>query len=350
MKRVLIAVLTLSLLFAIGCGKKEEPVVEPVETPEASSVESSVEESNTETVESEVEPAETEVVDTHPLFEDRRPIAIMINNHPEAQPQAGWSHAKIAYEILVEGRITRVLLVSDAETGVIGPIRSARPAFLEITAEYRALYSHVGNYDKVVAPSPMLNYMVDWDEFSHPGYYRSGHRYAPHNLYGTMEGVYASAEASGVDLTGAPELKDHFQVYDEAKEYDGGSPATSISFTYDGAQQLNYRYDPDSQMYIKSINGIDVIDENTGELLKIANFIILERPHGKMPNGVHEYIDYLTPGNARLFIQGQEFALDYSKPASEQPMVFELDGEQLILNPGFTFINVVPDGTPITVQ
>lgn len=350
MKKFILIILILSLVLAFGCAKKKnEEVVQPVETPEAPAVVEKVEEKPAvETVEAEVEKPEPK--DTHhPLFEDRRPIAFMINNHPEAQPQAGWSHAKIAYEILVEGQLTRILLISDVENGVVGPIRSARPAFFEITAEYRALYSHVGNFEYVAA-SPMLNYIVDWDEFSHGGYYRSSHRYAPHNLYGTMENIYASAEASGVDLTIPEELENHFQIYDEAKEYEGGSPVQSIGFTYDGAQYLKYRYDPEKQAYIKSINGIDVIDENTGDLLEITTFILLERPHGKMPNGIHEYVDYLTPGTARLFVQGQEFELEYSKEASEEPMKFTLDGEELIFNPGFIYINVIPTGTGVVTE
>lgn len=348
MKRLIIALLMLSLIFAISCSKKpSEPVVETPEPVAPETVETETEEPVVETVEPEVE--KKVELKASPLFEDKRPIAMMINNAPEARPQAGWAHGKIAYEILVEGKMTRILLVSDADEGVIGPIRSARPAFFEITAEYRALYSHVGNFE-YVAESPMLNYMVDWDEFSHGGYYRSSHRYAPHNLYGTMEGVYASAEASGVDLKGSDVLKDHFKHYNEPKEYEGGTPATSISFTYDNAQFLNYRYDEDEKAYIKSINNVDVTDENTGDLLKITNFIILERPHGKMPNGIHEYVDYLTPGKARLFIQGQEFELEYSKAASEEPMKFTLDGKELVFNPGFIFINVVPDGLPIAVE
>ncbi|HHT20665.1 MAG TPA: DUF3048 domain-containing protein [Tissierellia bacterium] len=348
MKQLMIALLVLTLLLTFSCSKKTAP--EPVETPEPTqpeTVEAETQEPVAETIESEVE--EKTEPKASLLFRDKRPIAIMINNHPDARPQAGWAHAKIAYEILVEGKMTRILLLSDADEGVIGPIRSARPAFFEITAEYRALYSHVGNFE-YVAESPMLNYMVDWDEFSHGGYFRSDHRYAPHNLYGTMEGVYASAEASGVDLAGSEVLEDHFRIYDQPTDYTGGKPAETISFTYDNAQFLDYRYDEADQAYIKSINGIDVADENTGDVLKITNFIILERPHGKMPNGIHEYVDYLTPGKARLFIQGQEFELDYTKAASEEPMKFRLDGEELVFNPGFVFINVVPEGTPITVE
>ena len=38
-----------------------------------------------------------------------RPIAVMLNNVKEAQPQLGQSQADIIYEVLVEGGITRML-------------------------------------------------------------------------------------------------------------------------------------------------------------------------------------------------------------------------------------------------
>lgn len=341
MKRFVLVLLAISLLFVVACKAKPEPAESPAEAEKL--------ERHSQSLETKEPVATKEAAksgDPKPLFGERRVIATMINNHPNAQPQTGWSHAKLAYEVLVEGSLTRILLVSDAEEGVLGPIRSARPAFFELAAEWRSIYSHVGNFEYLLE-SPMVNFVYDWDEFSHGGYYRTQHRYAPHNLYGTMEAIYTGA--SGIDLAAPEEAKKHFQVYPEAKAYKDGTPASSISFTYDGAQQLEYRYDPESKTYTKSINGVQVIDETSGERLEIANFIILERPHGKMPNGIHEYVDYLTPGTARLFIQGQEFELDYTKAAGEEPMKFSLDGKELILNPGFTYINVVPTGMPITV-
>ena len=41
------------------------------------------------------------------IWEERRPLAIMIENHAEARPQSGLSRADIVYEAVAEGGITR---------------------------------------------------------------------------------------------------------------------------------------------------------------------------------------------------------------------------------------------------
>jgi hypothetical protein len=38
-----------------------------------------------------------------------RPVAVMLDNHPAARPQAGLEQAEVVYEILAEGNITRYL-------------------------------------------------------------------------------------------------------------------------------------------------------------------------------------------------------------------------------------------------
>ncbi|MCD6436198.1 MAG: DUF3048 domain-containing protein, partial [Clostridiales bacterium] len=75
------------------------------------------------------------------LFDNRKPFALMIDNHVKARPQSGLSSAKIIYEILAEGSITRYMLITDQDTkGDIGPIRSSRPYFLSFAMEYNSLY------------------------------------------------------------------------------------------------------------------------------------------------------------------------------------------------------------------
>jgi len=76
----------------------------------------------------------------------QRPVAIMIENHPDARPQAGLAGAPLVYETEAEGGITRFMAVYDGSTGDItaGPVRSARTYFVDYVEELEALYGHVG--------------------------------------------------------------------------------------------------------------------------------------------------------------------------------------------------------------
>src|SRR3989338_8386825 len=81
------------------------------------------------------------------LWETRRPLVVMIENHTDARPQSGLTSADIIYEAVAEGGITRfatVFYCKDAP--YIGPVRSARVYFISFAAEYgnNPLYAHVG--------------------------------------------------------------------------------------------------------------------------------------------------------------------------------------------------------------
>lgn len=345
MKRVLIWMLITVMAVSLAACKKEEvlPVQtsEPIQTVEAT-VEAEVPTAEPQTEEA-VQTQEAQIK-THPLFADRRPFAMMVNNLKAGRPQSGLADAKVIYEILVEGRITRYLIVTDAQSGLIGPVRSARPAFIQIAAEYDAIYGHAGNLE-VVQDIDGFDALIDWDQFARSGYHRTTHRKAPYNLYGDMEKLYAAVEQAGKSVTLPSEGLGGFEVYDTARQYNGGQTVNEISFVYGNSETLKFVYDPGQKTYKKYVNTTVMIDEQSKEEIEITNFIIIPRPHGKMPNGVHEKISYIGSGKAYYYVQGQVFEMEYTKTSAQAPMQFTFkdNGEKLILNPGLTFINIVTD-------
>ena len=75
----------------------------------------------------------------------RRPLAVMIENSPQARPQSGLTEACVVYEAITEGGITRFLAVYlHGNPAVIGPVRSARPHFIDLAREYEAAFVHCG--------------------------------------------------------------------------------------------------------------------------------------------------------------------------------------------------------------
>ena len=74
-----------------------------------------------------------------------RPIAVMIDNHKAALPQAGLNNAYLVYEIIVEGGESRLMaLFKGQDLAKIGPVRSARHYFLDYALENDAIYVHFG--------------------------------------------------------------------------------------------------------------------------------------------------------------------------------------------------------------
>ena len=85
------------------------------------------------------------------VWEKRRPLAVMIENHADSRPQSGLSRADVVYEAVAEGGISRFLAVfycgaaaGSAKPYDVGPVRSARTYFLDWASEYAdyPLYLH----------------------------------------------------------------------------------------------------------------------------------------------------------------------------------------------------------------
>jgi hypothetical protein len=76
-------------------------------------------------------------------------LAVVVENEVSSRPQQkGLSKAQVVYEMLAEGGITRYLALYSRELpGQIGPLRSARPYLVELTAQFQAVFLHAGGSD-----------------------------------------------------------------------------------------------------------------------------------------------------------------------------------------------------------
>lgn len=129
-----------------------------------------------------------------------RPLAVMIDNHPEARPQSGTALADIVWEAPVEGGLTRNMLIfRSAQAEEIGPVRSARPYFLRWAREADAVYAHVGGSDEALRElaSGRLG-LDDANEFRFgASFRRDGSRFAPHNTYTSTRRLRELLDANG---------------------------------------------------------------------------------------------------------------------------------------------------------
>ena len=341
-KKVALVLAVLLALTAVACGSSDEPEATEATTTEQTTMTSTVETTAqaTETTAAETAgPPEEAVL----LFPDRYPFAFMINNVAAARPQSGLDKAKLIYQIMTEGRTTRLLLLTDAEEGIIGPVRSARPAYLDLVAQHQAFYSHAGNYS-VVAASPVANDIRSLDalEEHYSMYYRTDHRKAPHNLYTKMENAYARAEKTYSKI--APEEPvAGLYVHNNFVLPDDGEQVTEINYRFASLRE-SFKYDEEKNVYNKYNDSSVLVDEQTRENLEVANIIILHRPHSLMPNNVHNKIDWIDENVAATYLTGgRKYDITWEKSSHTDPIIYYLNGEELVINPGLTWIVVVDD-------
>ena len=129
-----------------------------------------------------------------PSLANRHPLAIVIENPPQARPQIGLDKASIIYEAITEGGITRFLAIfGPRDTSKIGPVRSMRTFFIDWSWEYKAFLGHVGGNIDALDRIPVEG-ALDLDQFAlgEKAYWReieSG-KAIEHTMYSNTDKLY----------------------------------------------------------------------------------------------------------------------------------------------------------------
>lgn len=276
----------------------------------------------------------------------RTVIGVMVENSPDARPQAGLNQAGVVYEAIAEGGITRFLaLYQDNQPDYVGPVRSARPYFVEWVAPFNAGYAHVGGSPEALALIKSLG-VKDLDQFSNPGaYQRINSRYAPHNVYTSipaLENLVNEKGLAGSNYTSFPRKSASAPV--------NPPTAKTINFAISSAlYNVQYTYDPASNSYLRNQGGAPHVDDRTKNQLAPNVVIALVMPYSIASDRVHSV--YGTTGSGQMFVfqDGGVVQGTWSKPDAKSQFSFTgPDGKPLDLIPGQTWITAVKDAGSVT--
>jgi hypothetical protein len=312
------------------------------------------------------------------IWEARRPLTVMIENHQEARPQSGVSKADIVYEAVAEGGITRFLAVfycgASAEDVTIGPVRSARVYYLDWASEYGdyPLYAHVGGAN-VPGPANALGQISkygwlskgnDMNQFAlgfpvfWRDYERIGHEVATeHTMYSTTDKLWEVAHTRKLDAADEEGNKwdknfESWQFKDDADSGKRGSVGT-IKFNFWGGYEeyaVEWQYNKDSNEYSRLNGGQPHTDLDNKEQLK-AKTIVIQFAKQKGPIDEEKHLLYTTTGNgsAIVFEDGQAIKGTWKKESREdRTKFFDQGGKEIKLNKGPIWIEVVPVGQEIS--
>lgn len=280
----------------------------------------------------------------------RRPIAVMIENYWEARPQSGLDKADIVYEVLAEGGITRFLAIYQQNDATeIGPVRSARPYFLQIAMEYNPIYVHVGGSSTAIKDIEKLK-ITDVDEMQvgKMVFYRSTDRVAPHNAYTSTEKIQSYAMEK--DLLKSSFLS-QFEFLKNGEVNKGGIGADKIVIHYPTKENtIIYDYDQVKKLYNRShLTGIHT-DKVSGQQLTAKNILIQYTETKLDKDGIHMDISIVGTGKAIMISEGKFYTGTWSKKGiSDKTFFYDENGKKFKLNPGQTWIEVVPRETNVEI-
>lgn len=280
-----------------------------------------------------------------------RPIAVMIDNHIDAMPQAGLLEADLVYELLVEGGETRLMLIlQDKDLERIGPIRSSRHDFLDYVLENDAIYVHYGWSPQAKSDISSLGISnINGIYESESVFWRDDDKYAPHNAVTSTENILEIAER---DEYRTIKLKDPVLNYvvDEVNLEDG-EDANTVIIPYSDRNTVKYVYDEEKKEYIRYSRDEKQVDWNSGETVTTKNIIITFARNTTIDSEGRQDIENVGILDGYYITNGKAIKIVCDKASrSDQTVYRDLDGNEIEVNDGKTFIQICPINANVSIE
>ena len=273
-----------------------------------------------------------------------RPIAVMIDNHNGAWPQAGLNKAYIVYEIIVEGGETRLMALFKGENvSNIGPVRSSRHYFLDYALENDAIYVHYGWSPQ--AQSDISTYKVNninGISESSSSFWRSNKKKSPHNVLTSTEKILNIANRKKYSTTSTKESVLNYTA--DNVDLAEGLSATHVTIPHSNLQKVEYKYNAETGRYTRYARNTVQKDFITGEEITTKNIIVvycnnytLDDPEKKGRQG----LDNVGTCNGYYITNGKAIEITCTKSSRTAQSVYkDLNGKEIDVNDGNTFINI----------
>jgi hypothetical protein len=352
MKKIIVSLLIVMLL-TVSCSKEASAPKEETEAPPPAEEEQEIiglEEIEQDDPNKIVSPLDG--LKYYPEDLSKRPVAVSIDNHPDARWQAGLNSAEIIYEFQVEYPYTRYLAVYLAkEPEMVGPVRSARPYIIYYALENDAIFVHVGGSEDAFAEIKRLGAAeIDGLYSGAMWRYNNTGKFAPHNMYTTLKSIRDEAKRLGFRDDG------NFQKYNFneksksiSEKYDS-SVAKKINITYNRENTTDYIYDDELKLYFRFKDKEKHVDELDNEQLKTKNIMVLEAPKSVLDSAGRLYLETIGTGRGIYFTEGESSDIIWKKSSEKDRTKFYIDGEELNLNPGNTWIQIVDSISSVTAE
>lgn len=291
-----------------------------------------------------------------------RPVAVMIDNVGNARPQSGLNDAYLVYEIIVEGEQTRLMaLFKGKDLKKIGPVRSSRHYFLDYALENDALYVHYGWSPKAKNDIEYLNLNnINGMAESSKSFWRVKDKSAPHNAVTSTEKILEIARRKKYRTYSSKESVLRY-TYKELDLVDSVN-AFNVKLPYSKFYSVTYKYDEEEKKYVRYYNekkdgrwkATMQKDWVTKEPIKIKNIIVTFAKNTRLNDGTNkdrQELSNIGTLDGYYITNGKAIKIKCIKPSRVDQTVYkDLNGNDISVNDGNTFIQIVPLNAKITIE
>ena len=269
-----------------------------------------------------------------PVTSLNRVLAVKIDNIVNARPQTGLTRADIVYVLPVEGGLSRFLAVFSSDyPRVIGPVRSAREADLELLRQFgRPAFAYSGATAALLPYIHRTARIADLYAGITSGYYRDTTRVAPYNLYAHTRQLLAQAR-------GASKARDIGFRFGPPPP--GGKATRSASVSYPAAS-FRFTWSAAKGRWLVSMDGKPAVTTDGGRLspttvviqhttVRTSRFL----EYGKPP----PYAESTGSGTALVLRDGKAWSTHWSRPDANAGTTFTTtSGKRMTFAPGQVWI------------
>ena len=291
-----------------------------------------------------------------------RPIAVMIDNVGNARPQAGLNDAYLVYEIIVEGEQTRLMaLFKGKDISKIGPVRSSRHYFLDYALENDAIYVHYGWSPKAKSDITSLNVNnINGIVESSKSFWRVKDKSAPHNVVTSTKKLLEIAKRKKYRTYSSQ--KSILKYTSKEITLEDGLNAKNIKLPYSKFYSVAYKYNEETKKYTRYYNdkkngkwkSTMQKDWITKEPVTTKNIIITFAKNTQLNDGTNkdrQNLSNIGTLDGYYITNGKAIKIKCTKASRrEQTKYTDLEGNEINVNDGNTFVQIVPLNSEVIIE
>lgn len=331
------------------------------------------------------------------IWETRRPLTAMVENHLDARPLSGISRADVVYEAVAEGGITRFLGVFYCDASVsdfrLAVIRSARVYYINWAAEYgsnpiflhwggannicNSCYGGVKESGKIVSEVDAFKlldkigwrngtYGNDMDGQSNLGY--PALKKLPNRITSDVDAatehqptafvndVYKEAEDRGYSYVDSDGKKwnENFRQWlftdDKPVKEEIIKDISFVFWNNKGDYDVIWKYDEENNLYKRFNGGKEFEDlEDDNKQVSAKNIVIqFVKERGPVDQELHMNYDVVGKGDFLLFNNGTVTEGTWKKDGiTARTLFFDEKGKEISFVRGKIWIEAIPTGNKV---
>jgi len=238
----------------------------------------------------------------------------------------------------------------------IGPVRSSRHYFLDYALENDAIYVHHGWSPQAESDISKLNVNnINGITESSKDFWRVKDKSSPHNMFTSIESILKIAERNEYRTTSSKESVLNYIAEDvELSDRTEVINASSVTIPHSNLQTVKYEYNVNTKTYTRYARKELQTDYITGEPVTTKNIIITMCDNYTLTdseNKGRQGVKNIGTFDGYYITNGQAIPVKCTKTARDRQTVYkDLNGNEINVNDGNTFINICPTDAEIIIE